>query len=43
MALIRFLVKGLLGWLSFLTVTGSTRKRAIHDLLGGSIVMAAKD
>jgi uncharacterized RDD family membrane protein YckC len=43
MALIRFLVKGLLGWLSFLTVTGSMRKRAIHDLLGGSIVMAAKD
>ena len=38
-AFIRFLVKGLLGWISFLTVTGTKQKRAIHDLASGSIVI----
>jgi uncharacterized RDD family membrane protein YckC len=38
-ALFRFLVKATLGWLSFLTVTSSKAKRAIHDTLSGSIVL----
>jgi uncharacterized RDD family membrane protein YckC len=37
-ALFRFFIKGMLGWLSFLTVTSHARKRAIHDLVSGSIV-----
>jgi len=41
-AFLRFLVKGLLGWLSFLTVTGNKRKRAIHDLVSGSIILTDK-
>jgi uncharacterized RDD family membrane protein YckC len=38
-ASIRFITKITLGWLSFLTVTGSPRKRAIHDMASGSIVL----
>jgi uncharacterized RDD family membrane protein YckC len=38
-ASIRFITKFTLGWLSFLTVTGSPRKRAIHDMASGSIVL----
>ena len=38
-ASIRLIVKFTLGWLSFLTVTGSKRKRAIHDMASGSIVV----
>jgi uncharacterized RDD family membrane protein YckC len=38
-AFLRFAVKGTLGWLSFLTVTSSKNKRAIHDTLSGSIVL----
>lgn len=41
-AFLRFFVKGLLGWLSFLTVTGNERKRAIHDLASGSIVLVSR-
>lgn len=39
-AFLRFLTKGLLGWLSFLTVTGHKHKRAIHDFAGGSIILS---
>jgi uncharacterized RDD family membrane protein YckC len=38
-ALLRFLIKGMLGWISFFTVTGNTNKRAIHDLASGSITL----
>lgn len=38
-AVVRFTVKSGLGWLSFLTVTSSKDKRAIHDSLSGSIVL----
>lgn len=38
-ALIRFFLKLLLGWISFLTVTSNKQKRAIHDLVSGSIVI----
>lgn len=41
-AFIRFLVKGLLGWISFLTVTSNRRKRALHDLASGSIILVSK-
>jgi uncharacterized RDD family membrane protein YckC len=41
-ALIRFLIKGLLGWISFLTVTANKHKRAIHDLASGSIMLNDK-
>jgi uncharacterized RDD family membrane protein YckC len=39
MALFRFLIKGSLGWLSFLTVTSNEHKRALHDKFSGSIVL----
>ena len=38
-ALLRFWIKGMLGWLSFFTVTGNANKRAIHDLASGSITL----
>ncbi len=39
LAFFRFLVKILLGWLSFLTVSTTKEKRAIHDILSGSVVI----
>lgn len=41
-AFVRFALKGLLGWISFLTVTGNKRKRAIHDFASGSIILVRK-
>lgn len=38
-AMLRFIVKASLGWISFITVTGNKRKRALHDLISGSIVI----
>ena len=38
-AVIRFLCKVFLGWLSLLTVTGNKKKKAIHDLIANSIVI----
>lgn len=38
-ALIRFVVKALLGWLSLLTISKSERGRAIHDMVAGSVVI----
>lgn len=37
-ALIRFVVKTLLGWISLLTVSSSEKRLAIHDHVVGSIV-----
>lgn len=34
----RVIVKGLLGWLSFITITFNPQKRGIHDIATGSIV-----
>ena len=42
LALIRFIIKYLLGWLSFLTVTGDERRKAIHDYAAKSIVLKDK-
>ena len=42
LALIRFGVKFLLGWISLLTVTGNKKRKAIHDMLVGSVVVYKK-
>lgn len=36
---LRFMVKSLLGWLSFITISANAEKRALHDLAGGSILL----
>jgi uncharacterized RDD family membrane protein YckC len=38
-AVVRFLLKGLLGWISLLTVMGNERRKAIHDYVAGSVVV----
>jgi uncharacterized RDD family membrane protein YckC len=38
-ALVRFILKFFLGWVSFLTIHSNKEKRAIHDLAAGSIVI----
>lgn len=38
-AFLRFFIKNILGWISFFTVTTDPRKRSIHDLSAGSIVL----
>ncbi|MBT30882.1 MAG: RDD family protein [Thalassobius sp.] len=38
-ALLRFILKGLLGWISLLTITGDEKKRAIHDMAANSVVV----
>ncbi len=39
---LRFIVKSLLGTISFFTVTSNKSKRAIHDMAAGSIMVYAK-
>ncbi len=39
MAILRYLVKALLGWISLLTVSSNEKKQAIHDSFAGSIVV----
>lgn len=36
---VRYATKGLLGWLSFLTVSANPRRRAIHDVFSGTIMV----
>ena len=38
-AMVRFILKALLGWLSLLTVTGDKKKKAIHDIAVKSVVV----
>ena len=38
-AIIRFLCKAFLGWLSFLTVATSKKKKAIHDAIANSVII----
>jgi len=38
-ALIRYPVKILLGWISFLTIGADPKRRAIHDLASGSVMI----
>ncbi|CAH8283666.1 putative RDD family membrane protein YckC [Mariniflexile fucanivorans] len=37
-AILRYILKFLLGWISFLTISGNEKKQAIHDLAAKSIV-----
>jgi uncharacterized RDD family membrane protein YckC len=38
-AVVRFVLKALLGWISLLTVTGNEKKKAIHDFAANSVVI----
>lgn len=38
-AILRYLVKSSLGWISLLTVSGNKKKKAIHDKVAGSVVI----
>jgi uncharacterized RDD family membrane protein YckC len=42
LAVLRTIVKILLGWLSFVTVTFNINRRAIHDFASGSIIISKK-
>jgi len=42
LAIPRYLVKAFLGWVSLLTVSGNSKRKAIHDYLVGSVVVYAK-
>lgn len=41
-ALLRFIVKSLLGWISLLTVSNNEKKKAIHDMVAQSVVIYRK-
>src|SRR5450432_2752269 len=38
-AIIRYPIKVLLGWLSFLTIGADPKRRAIHDMASGSVMI----
>ncbi len=38
-AIIRYIVKFLLGWISFLTINTNPKKRAIHDFASESVMI----
>jgi hypothetical protein len=38
-AVIRYVLKVLLGWISFLTIHSNNQKRAIHDFASGSVMV----
>ena len=38
-AFVRFLIKLLLGWLSFLTIHFNEERRAMHDLAAGTVMI----
>jgi uncharacterized RDD family membrane protein YckC len=38
-AILRYIVKAFLGWLSLLTILGNKKGKAIHDMLVGSVVV----
>ena len=40
-AYIRYIIKAMLGWLSFVTMHSNTQRRAIHDLAANSVVIMA--
>jgi len=41
-ALLRFIFKAVLGWVSLLTTTGNDKRKAIHDYVAKSIVIYIK-
>ncbi len=38
-AYLRFIIKFFLGWMSFLTIHSNKERRAIHDLVAGTVVI----
>lgn len=38
-AILRYLIKIFLGWISFLTINTNKEKRALHDFVAGSVVI----
>jgi uncharacterized RDD family membrane protein YckC len=38
-AIVRYPVKVFLGWISFLTISSNPKRRAIHDLVSGSVMI----
>lgn len=42
MAFIRYVVKMILGWLAFLTISSNAERRAIHDFAAGSVMIRVK-
>ena len=42
-AIVRFILKALLGWISLLTISVLKKKKAIHDLVAGSVVLQSTD
>ncbi|WP_428979163.1 RDD family protein [Flavobacterium cupriresistens] len=38
-ALIRYFIKLLFGWLSFITIFSNSKKRALHDILSGTVMV----
>ena len=38
-AIIRYPIKVMLGWISFLTINSNPKRRAIHDLASGSVMI----
>ena len=38
-ALVRYPIKAALGWISFLTIGSDPKKRAIHDMVAGSVML----
>lgn len=41
-AIIRYFLKLLLGWLSFISIFSSNKKRAIHDIVSGTVMIKIK-
>ena len=42
-AIIRFVFKICLGWVSLLTITGNEKKKALHDFIANSVVIELND
>jgi uncharacterized RDD family membrane protein YckC len=42
-AIIRYPVKIFLGWVSFLTIHSNPKRRAIHDLVSGTVMLKLED
>lgn len=42
LAVLRYVAKTLLGWISLLTISTNEKRQAIHDMLAGSVVLYVK-
>ena len=42
-AIVRFVIKSFLGWISLLTISGSDKRQAIHDKVAQSVVVFSKN